>query len=133
MGTLSSRLLMRLAHRDPRRTLRILARMQIAGVFGDEERQRGRALLVIAARSGDRYAGWLGAIYFRDGLLGFPIIPEAAEYWRARTERRLVHDLEYAPEDRYAEMLAAYRQWQSLWPDHSVPSDTPSPQTDTHT
>lgn len=115
MGMLSSELLLRLVRRNPRRTLRILARMQIVGVFGDGERQKGCSLLVIAARSGDRYAGWLAAIYFRDGLHGFPQKPETAEYWRARTESRLLNDLEFAADHELPAMQRSYAIWQSLW------------------
>ena len=113
MATITDALLQHLAQRGPRRTLRIFARMLLAGIFGDDDVCRGRTYLIIAARSGDRYAGWLAALYYRVGLFGFPRRQDLSEYWRERIERRLVGDLAYASDAELTARQKAYREWRS--------------------
>lgn len=52
MSSVTSGLLRRLAARDPRRTLRVLARLELAGVFSEAENKLGHVDLEIATPDG---------------------------------------------------------------------------------
>jgi len=75
------------------------------------------ALLLIAARSADRGASWLMALYYRDGRYGFKQDLEKSEYWRKRTEDRLASDAALIYDDEHLAYQAKrrYALWQFQW------------------
>ncbi|MGH8502027.1 MAG: hypothetical protein ACREVE_06060 [Gammaproteobacteria bacterium] len=121
MGTLSIALLENQVRKNDRDAMRALARLYLSGAAVPEG-LNGKLLLIVAAQSGDRKAGWLLASYYRRGKHGFERNLQAAERWRDRTERRLRSDAWVNYLYRYdkikaIQLYAQWRRWCKVkWP-----------------
>ena len=92
---------------------REFAIMCLKGIGMKTDSRRGRTLMLAAARSSDRKAGWLLAVYYKTGQYNFPIDKVRSNYWLQRTEKRLHSDarLLYDNHDYAARAIKCYARW----------------------
>jgi len=115
LGNINVDLLGHLACQGHPDAMRELARYIYKHTHDPELLAQAGTLLLIAARSADRGASWLLALYYRDGRYGFKRDAGKAEYWRKRTEDRLVSDAGLLYEDPMLAWQAKrrYTLWQA--------------------
>ena len=89
----------RIRKNDPA-AMRQLARLILDGwVPQPEGVMEAKLLLLCAARSADRKAGWLLCKYYLEGTAELEQDLDAADFWCERTERRLHTDTQHANVD----------------------------------
>jgi len=100
--------------------MRSLALLHLKGSFVGASQQDGRMLLHVAARSSDRVAGWLLAIFYRTGQYGFERNEELSSSWRERTDKRIRSDafLLYCHPSYQERTILRYERWKHYWENH---------------
>lgn len=130
----STKLLTHLIDRNEPAAMRQLARMILEGkaVQPDRMKLSPRHLLLAAALSNDRKAGWLLCSYYLTGKYGFRKSFDCARRWMECTERRLFSDSQLLYIDSAFEVEARllYQRWRrwlaTHWPEEG-PAEAAGP------